>query len=542
MAEGPYWNREDRISTVKVLLERGALLDETKGPRKKLSALEIAFYSEEVELLKTLLRNGARITKATIRAARELVFNDCLEALLQGATDDNVDRDTKDDVLRLQEYVSERGIGNLEATIKPSGSLSDEAQRGGASDLRAAASNGNLDQVKQSLHSLQRGSDNNGHLPAAQMALHLAARYHHLSVVEFLLQSEVSLKHQDASGNTPLHNACIMASTINSNGYKIIQILVERGADPTTLNKNEVSPLHIAAQQKNDDSVGVLKLLFEESAGLTAIMKHGKSKPCPVWCAIEQGNDASTAFLPENCTSEFLKGLKWKKSTCLAPAIYRDSSAIIEILLQKGCDVNQSTGNERWPIHLASGPKGSLAALKMLLRHGADISSIRGDGFSALHIIAEQPQENSLDKLDALIAAGADINSTTPKGQSVIHIAVSHDQTFSRRDLLQLISAMIEKHGADLNHKDGEGKTALMISLEVSFDEAFDLLIAHGCDTAAVDSIHRTALHYACEKRPSITNNEQIQKILDAGLQLAGKDSKGKTAFELALDCEDLAR
>lgn len=106
---------------------------------------------------------------------------------------------------------------------------------------------------------------------------------------------------------------------------------------------------------------------------------------------------------------------------------------------------------------------------------------------------------------------------------------------------LKLVRLITDQEGIDVNHKDDDGQTALMVSLQAGFFEASDVLIALGCDIKIMDAENRTALHYACEKQPSESVDKTILKLVEAGLQLSQKDSKSKSAFEFALYSKDLA-
>lgn len=80
-------------------------------------------------------------------------------------------------------------------------------------------------------------SDVNGWTP-----LHFAAQAQSVEVARLLVEVGVRLEPQDKFGNTPLWRA-----VMNSKGRgEVIQLLRERGADPSLENGSGVSPVSLA--------------------------------------------------------------------------------------------------------------------------------------------------------------------------------------------------------------------------------------------------------------------------------------------------------
>jgi ankyrin repeat protein len=550
-----YWHSKSSDETVKVLLERGAQVNRYGGgpwayslfrSGRKDTLLGLAISQDNPSIVNMLLARGARITSTVIEECHSLMpdssTQDAVSALLEGVTIENVDQDARESLAELQSKL--KSLPGISSDTDP-----DEEQEGHrslplvattdmASKLKTAASNGQLEEVGQYINILERSSDDKTKSDALQMALHLAARYHRLSVVEILLQHGASTNHQDDLGDTPLHQACIIESACGSNGFQIIELFLRRGSDPAASNRAGLSPLHIAAKYMNADSVAILKLLTEASPDSKSLLEHGILQPSPFWVAIERGCDEVARFFLGMSDINTLRGLVWKKSSCLVPAIQRDSSAILEVLIEKGVDVNSPVRDGSLAIHHASGPEGSLAAMKFLLIKGSDLATKRKDGSTVLHLTCETPSSDSIEKMKALLSAGADINSSDARGRSVLQVAVAHYSYSYSRDIL---SFLVKQEGLDINHKDHDGQTAMMMSLQSGLFKVSDILMAHGCDLKAMDTENRTALHYACEKEPSESSNQALLKLIEAGLQLSEKDSKSISAFEFALYSKDLA-
>ncbi|TVY21838.1 Serine/threonine-protein phosphatase 6 regulatory ankyrin repeat subunit C [Lachnellula arida] len=560
-----YWNVSSSRETIKVLLDGGAQVNGSHGsfendslswdvdlPSKdfKVSPLSMVLLRSEhtPDVVEMLLAHGARITNAVLEAGRVNLDEVCLGhtfgasllVLLKGVTDDNIDQDARENFPRFRSEVLSRieitSDINPDEESETSGFSPLDNTRDKVLELKTTTSNGQLDRVEKCIAILEKKSEPDTKSKAVQMALHLAARYHHTPIVEFLLRCGASIKHQDESGDTPLHQACMIESASATSGLKTVELLLQQGLDPTILNKAGISPLHIAARYQNVESVAVLTLLAKATPEPKSLLEHGILQPSPLWIAIETGCDEVAAFFLAMCDLDILRSLAWKKLSCLVPAVQRSSPAVLEMLLGKGIEINAPVGDGSLAIHHASGPDGSTTVMKFLFTKGADLSSKRMDGSTALHLVSELSSEDNIEKIKALLSAGADINSTNSRGGTVLQVAVAN---WSFRD--DLVTFIAEQDGVDTNHKDDDGKTALMISLQHGYFTHSRILIAHGCDIKMVDDENRTALHHACGQSPSKAANQTILELVEAGLQLSEKDSKSTSAFEVALYSKDLA-
>jgi len=111
----------------------------------------------------------------------------------------------------------------------------------------------------------------------------------------------------------------------------------------------------------------------------------------------------------------------------------------------------------------------------------------------------------------------ADNQNFMPENAALL-IALSEPEPGAR--VLQLI-----QEGADVNAKDREGKTALIIAAEKNLPEVVKLLVAAGADINAKDKQKRTALVVAVE-----AGNVEVVKLLLA----AGADFPYEQATDLA--------
>jgi ankyrin repeat protein len=118
--------------------------------------------------------------------------------------------------------------------------------KAGRSELHYAVVDRNVEQVKELIRQGMSVNlvDRDGWTP-----LHFAAQNYDEGIARLLLDSGASVDPRDANGNTPLSTA-----VFNSRGRgELIRLLRERGADATSTNKFEVSPVSLARTIANYD-------------------------------------------------------------------------------------------------------------------------------------------------------------------------------------------------------------------------------------------------------------------------------------------------
>ncbi|KAJ9516825.1 hypothetical protein QJQ45_027236 [Haematococcus lacustris] len=110
--------------------------------------------------------------------------------------------------------------------------------------------------------------------------------------------------------------------------------------------------------------------------------------------------------------------------TPLHSAVSAGHEPVVKELLKLGADVNSLTAGRRTPLHYAAS-KGWLALITLLLHHGADVTVQDNTGSTALHRAA------SAGKVEAarlLIETGrAQVDARDKQGSTPLMVAVSCD-------------------------------------------------------------------------------------------------------------------
>ena len=171
--------------------------------------------------------------------------------------------------------------------------------------------------------------------------------------------------------------------------------------------------------------------------------------------------------------------------TALVHSISNDDEANVQMLLEKGADVNLPRKHHTAtflikPPLFAAVEKQNISIIKMLLNHGADI--------------------NIEDTCKCTTRMSAVLNGLNIGGQSCENGV----------DLLNLeVIKLLLQYGADVNHVDYFGSTALMCASKRNDVEIVSLLLEYGCDINTVDKGNETALTKAVTK-----GNEAIIRLL----------------------------
>lgn len=132
--------------------------------------------------------------------------------------------------------------------------------------------------------------------------------------------------------------------------------------------------------------------------------------------------------------------------TALHHACYRDHTAVIALLVDRGADTNAVAIGECVPIHMAA-TEGTAEAIEILARGGADLNIPDDTGITALHYAA---LPGRLDVVQALIQHGAAVNMKDAKQETALDIARRLDDT----EVADAIRAAGGRPGVEVRMKD----------------------------------------------------------------------------------------
>lgn len=245
------------------------------------------------------------------------------------------------------------------------------------------------------------------------------------------------------------------------------------------------------------------------------------------------------------------------------------NTAIISLLISKGADVNAQDYGQTALI-LATMELDNLDNISCLLQHGADIKIKDSQGYDALAWAAYNTSEifkllinyakintktassilqnifiittnqgfspgywngkaNIFENINFLINFGIDVHEKIKFGVTLL-MSASYVREYN-----EIIKELIIR-GSDVNAKDDEGKTALMIAAQ--FSSSVDInnvltLLTYGANVNAQDNEGKTPLMYAAMQRSNIEhgNLNLIKTLIAHGANINTEDNNGKTAL-----------
>ncbi|EAY17848.1 hypothetical protein TVAG_010720 [Trichomonas vaginalis G3] len=222
------------------------------------------------------------------------------------------------------------------------------------------------------------------------------------------------------------------------------------------------------------------------------------------------------------------------------------SPSLLEYFISQGVDVN-ATDNKlhRTALKMAA-LTGNKEAITLLVSHGAKINSIDLNGGSILDYVAPSCDkelieffiENGADITstnlhsaansnnyvcaEILISHGVNVNSKNNDGSSPLIIAAKHGY-------VEIVKLLLS-HGAFINETDNEGKTALYLALRHNSIDIVKLLISHGADVNIKNNIGlsplMTAIYQNCF--------EIAELLLSHGANINDKEIHGYSALHFA--------
>eukprot|EP00184_Porphyridium_aerugineum_P002789 CAMPEP_0184700338 /NCGR_PEP_ID=MMETSP0313-20130426/12203_1 /TAXON_ID=2792 /ORGANISM="Porphyridium aerugineum, Strain SAG 1380-2" /LENGTH=588 /DNA_ID=CAMNT_0027159951 /DNA_START=196 /DNA_END=1959 /DNA_ORIENTATION=- len=138
--------------------------------------------------------------------------------------------------------------------------------------------------------------------------------------------------------------------------------------------------------------------------------------------------------------------------TALHLAVENSHENIVELLLNKGANINDEYNYRATALHIAT-KKNSASMVKLLLNKGANVNHENNYGITPLYSATEYGFENIFN---ILVANGANVNCKNENGLTPLHRAVMSGH--------ENIVELLLNHGARTWEKKNDGKTPLDVA------------------------------------------------------------------------------
>ena len=353
------------------------------------------------------------------------------------------------------------------------------------------------------------------------------------------LHKLAALVEHGADVNAPDQGEPVLASAVMLHLDTIARFLLLHGADPARTGAAKVTPLHVAALVNDSESA---QALIRGGANVNAPDIRGET-PLLLAVAVNAPQTAQI-LLDAGADPNAVRTESGFHYTALFTALQANAPDVALLLVKHGADVNKRGPYGGTPLILAlnmwdprfgqnrSEQSGapSFAAQKdalieMLLQKGADINAVDDSRGSPLSAALQQLRNGQgRNWFKELLQRGADPNTRFNGGRTVLFQAVDA----SRRDLE--VPLLLLQRGADVNIADAGGRTPLLEAVDGQDFAYASLLLEHGAKPECYDRVHKTPLLWAAY----YGQIDLVKQLIAKGANLQAKDDLGQNALALA--------
>ncbi|CAB0032267.1 unnamed protein product [Trichogramma brassicae] len=359
-------------------------------------------------------------------------------------------------------------------------------------------------------------------------ALHQLARDGYSFIIHdlFEIYDRFDVNYVDEDGYTHFHAACI------SGCANFVQKFLERGQDPDCIvTKTGDSALHLALRYGYDH---VSELLLKNGANPNSVNKKGLT-PLHVLCKRTHDDKSVERYFEindENNQTLRINAQDKEGNTPLHYTLkYMDYCyhQVIELLLRRGASPNLADGNGLTTLHVMSWKGYSDLALKLFeicddRNQTVQIDALDNLGRTPLHFALNWgwPKWAEL-----LLRRGANPNLASVGGLTPLHF-ICHDRNFKQVDDLAKMFFKIcdEKHQlVDIDAKDFLGRTPLDLAVQNLWPDVVVTLLNRGADLSnfAFPSENCFVENYDPEEDSWIVKLQLTSRVLDVVECLKGK-------------------
>ena len=297
-----------------------------------------------------------------------------------------------------------------------------------------------------------------------------------------------------------------------------VKLAIAHGADPNAPpppeSADQRSPLIAAATAVEP---GALRALIAAGArvdgvsgGLTALLAATRDsfdgRISAVLTLLANGADPNLADDAGNTPLHFA-------------ASTRDA-AVIQSLLDVGARIDAANREGMTALALAC-EAGNYVVVDFLIKHGAQ-SDV--EGTTPALLFAAAVDGDDARGVKRLLKARAKVDARGPHGRSALMVAALADNA-------EIAEALLAA-GAQVNACDEAGTSALLEAARAGANRVLRRLVFHKPDAAGRDSRARSALHLAA--RAGSADPESVRLLLALGCDPAALDADGRTAAEHA--------
>jgi uncharacterized protein len=370
----------------------------------------------------------------------------------------------------ISEAVATGNAAMVQALLNAGASANTPTTADGETILMTAARVGNIDVVKMLL---DRGAEVNAReVYKGQTALMWAAAERHTDIVKLLMQhgADWKIRSVDRETKPPKLSAASSISPIARGGFTALsfsaregdivtaKVMLDAGVDINYGDIDNTSALVVAIMNKQ---FTFAKFLLDRGADPNTVDAYGRT---PLYAIVDIRNQDWSA-LPARKTDDSLPSLEIVKEL-LDRQAKLDSALTKPLPGRSGMDSGDTSLNAGSTPLMRAARSADVVTIRLLLEKGANPKLTTNDGNNALMFAAgvgwrdkytRGTEAEALEALKVMMETGLDVRAANNKGETALHGAAD-------RGADSIVQYLVE-HGADVNAKSKRGYTPLDAAL-----------------------------------------------------------------------------
>ncbi|XP_067660035.1 ankyrin-3-like [Haliotis asinina] len=337
--------------------------------------------------------------------------------------------------------------------------------------LHAACKGGNVKIVKYILE--QRSADINLRGKDMFTPVLIAAYRGHKDIFHELEKKSADLLIRDGNQNSILHLAC------KGGNIEIMKhILTTYSMIVNDIDFEGLTPIMLAASEGRKDMFDVL---LQNGADFS---HEDYSRYNILHMACRGGN----VELVEHVLAQNIVEINSRSNDGSSPAMeaaYEGHTNVLELLRNEGADMTFVSDENDSILHAALDSKHMDTVKYVLTNDFVDIDSRNNNGITAVMLAV---QGGLAEIFDLMVRKGANMSFVNDDKQTILHMACEEGHS-------EIVKYIIRENVVNINGRDDEGKTPVLLAAEQGYLDIVILLEGKGADLSVVDDWGENILH-----------------------------------------------
>ena len=376
-------------------------------------------------------------------------------------------------------------------------------------DLLLSIKSNNLQKIKDSI---SQGADPNTKDESGLTAFLISVSKGNKQIIQYFLNLSIDFNSVDSNGNNALHYLA------KKSDVSLIESLLEKGLRINDVNLAGQTPIHIAISSKQVKNLTVMlkakpDLNAKDSSGNSPLLLAYKNKLMPTFDELLK--EGAAPDITDNDGNTLLHIMLAENNIKAAKSILNQVPTLLNVPNNLG----------KTPL-IYTLEKNKETAFAFLIEQNADVKVLDSSKSSVLHYLAKSKYPKFIKQV---IVKGADLNQRNQDGDTAILVSVKDSNVLTFKELMA--------NGADNSTKSLDGKPILIIAHEfllkaitANKTKMFIEIINQGANVNITTASNKSLLTEYIEKG----NAEIVTALLKNGADKKVLDKDGNNLLHIA--------